>query len=217
MDIGLTLKEKRQELKLSIEEISANLLINIKFIEALENNKFSDMPTEVMLLGFLTNYSNYLGLNSNELISEYKKTYTRDIQSQITDVRLKDIPLPNRQMFKINLKHIFVIFLVIVVFFGIYEIVSFVMHPKTEEVKITETVIKKNVLEIKTTEDVWVRVIDGENPVFEGILSPNTIKTFESPEQFRIRIGNMLGISVTLNGNPVELPKSKLVGEIKLP
>src|SRR3989339_159428 len=120
-------------------------------------------------------------------------------------------------MFKINLKHIFVIFLVIVVFFGIYEIVSFVMHPKTEEVKITETVIKKNVLEIKTTEDVWVRVIDGENPVFEGILSPNTIKTFESPEQFRIRIGNMLGISVTLNGNPVELPKSKLVGEIKLP
>ncbi|HAM39473.1 MAG: hypothetical protein A2474_00215 [Elusimicrobia bacterium RIFOXYC2_FULL_34_12] len=220
MDIGLTLKQKRQELGISFDEISAKTLINTKYLDALENNRYSDIPTEVMLLGFLSNYSTYLGLNANELITEYKKEHPANVRTQITQIKLKDVPIPNKQMFKINIKYIIIIISVLLLFYGIYSLIHLGSEQKTEEVKISSTgeqAINKNILEVRTTEDVWVRIKEGENPIFEGILPPNTIKAFESTDEFKIRIGNMMGITLIFNGNPVELTKSKLVGEIKLP
>ncbi|MDO8734243.1 MAG: DUF4115 domain-containing protein, partial [Elusimicrobiota bacterium] len=102
--------------------------------------------------------------------------------------------------------------------FGLIKVISnIVKSDKVSETTSENLAIKKNHLEIQTTDSVWIRIKEGENPIFEGIIPPNTIKTFESAEQFSLRIGNLSGIAVSLNGTPVELPKGKLVGEIKLP
>ena len=69
MDIGSKLREKRQDLGLSVEDVSARTLINIKYLNAIEENKFSEIPAEVMTLGFLRNYSVVLGLNPDEIVS----------------------------------------------------------------------------------------------------------------------------------------------------
>ncbi len=215
MDIGSKLKEKRQDLGLSVEDISARTLISVKYLQAIEENKFSEIPADVMTLGFIKNYSVALGLNPDEIISEYKKS--NPIQfPKITTVRIKNGPVKKN----INIKIVPVLITVVVALFifGLIKIVSNIAKSdKISETISVQQAVKKNHLEIQTTDNVWIRIKEGENPIFEGIIPPNTIKTFESAEQFSLRIGNLLGLTVSLNGTPVELPKGKLVGEIKLP
>ncbi|MEW6556260.1 MAG: RodZ domain-containing protein [Elusimicrobiota bacterium] len=214
MDIGAKLREKRQDLGLSVEDISAKTLISIKYLQALEENRFSDIPTEVMITGFLRNYSSILELKPDELVAEYKKSNTKKIPVPITTIKIKDAP--SRKIFKIKIVPAVITICSIMLMFGIIKIISvFIKSPKTEVT--AQQPVKKNLLEIQTTENVWIRIKEGENPIFEGILPPNTVKTFESTEQFSLRIGNLSGLTVSLNGMPVELPKGKLVGEIKLP
>lgn len=215
MDIGSKLREKRQDLGLTVENVSDRILINIKYLNAIEENKFSEIPAEVMTLGFIRNYSTVLGLNPDEIISEYKKSNLIQFP-KITTVRIKSGPV------KKNIPNKIVPVLITaagaLLILGLIIIISNI----TKSDKISETTsgnlaIKKNHLEIQTTDSVWIRIKEGENPIFEGIIPPNTIKTFESTEQFSLRIGNLSGIAVSLNGTTVELPKGKLVGEIKLP
>lgn len=215
MDIGSKLREKRQDLGLSVEDVSARTLINIKYLQAIEENKFSEIPAEVMTLGFLRNYSTVLGLNPDEIVSEYKKSNFIQFP-KITTVRITSGPVKKN----INIKIIPVLITVVgaLLIFSLIKIISnIVKSDKGSEMTSEKLAIKKNHLEIQTTDSVWIRIKEGENPIFEGIIPPNTIKTFESVEQFSLRIGNLSGIAVSLNGTPVELPKGKLVGEIKLP
>lgn len=216
MDIGSKLREKRQDMGLSVEDVSARTLINPNYINAIEENKFSVIPAEVMTLGFLRNYSIVLGLNPDEVISEYKKSNTSRLYPKITTVRLQDVPV--KKTIKLKIIPLLVILLGIVFLTGLIKIISTASRAgQTAETGREEQKIKKNHLEIQTTDNVWIRLKEGENPVFEGIIAPNTIKTFDSAEQFSLRIGNLTGLTVSINGAPVELPKGKLVGEIKLP
>ncbi|MDO8734704.1 MAG: helix-turn-helix domain-containing protein, partial [Elusimicrobiota bacterium] len=92
MDIGSKLREKRQDLGLSVEDVSSRTLINIKYLQAIEENKFSEIPAEVMTMGFIRNYSTVLGLNPDEIISEYKKSNLIQFP-KITTVRIKSGPV----------------------------------------------------------------------------------------------------------------------------
>ncbi|MDD5687673.1 MAG: DUF4115 domain-containing protein [Elusimicrobia bacterium] len=214
MDIGSKFKEQREKLGLSLEEISAKTLINVKYLKAIEENRFADIPTEVMKLGFFSNYSNTLGLNTDEIIAEYKKNNPSKEQTSITSVKVNCASHSRRFKFKVAPAFILVFSLVFI--YGFFKIIyPLLKSEKTETVE--QQAVKKNQLEIRTSENVWIRVRDGENPVFEGIMPPNTVKIFESSERFSLRIGNMVGIAVFFNGAPVELSKDKLIGEIKLP
>jgi len=215
MDIGSKLREKRQDLGLSVEDVSYRTLINVKYLNAIEENKFSEIPAETMALGFISNYSAILGLNPDEIICEYKKSNLINFP-KITTVRIKSAPVKKN----INIKIIPALTLLTgaVLIFGLITMISnIIKSDKISETTSEKPAIQKNHLELQTTDNVWIRIKEGENPIFEGIIPPNTIKTFESAEQFSLRIGNLSGITVSMNGTPVELPKGKLVGEIKLP
>lgn len=214
MDIGSKLKEKRQDMGLSLEDVSSKTLISIKYLDAIENSRFSEIPAEVMLTGFLQNYSNLLGINPEEIIAEYKKTHRPGTLPPIIKLRLKD--MPHKKIFKIKIWQILLFLFIVFSLIGIFKISSLLLKSKTEKIK-TGQEVKKNLLELRTTENVWIRIKTGGTPIFEGILPPNTTKTFESTEEFRLRIGNRAGITVFLNGKPVKLSKDKLAGEIKLP
>jgi len=216
MDIGSKLREKRQDLGLSADDVSARTLINIKYINALEENRFSDIPAEAIVLGFLRNYSVILGLNPDEVTAEYKKINPVNLYPKIT--RIKIAASPSKKTVNIKIVTVLIALLGFAFLLGLIEIISNIAKSGSgSETASARQTVKKNHLEIQTTDNVWIRIRDGENPTFEGIIPPNTIKVFDSAEQFSLRIGNLSGLTVTFNGAPVELPKGKLVGEIKIP
>ena len=70
--IGDKLRQKREELSLSIDQVARDTNIAKAYLVALENEKFEEFPGETYLVGFLRNYSEYLGLNAEDVISLYK-------------------------------------------------------------------------------------------------------------------------------------------------
>lgn len=72
LSIGEKLKLAREELGVDLREVQNNLKIRIRYLEALEKDNFDIIPGEAYIKAFIKSYANYLNLDSNELIKEYK-------------------------------------------------------------------------------------------------------------------------------------------------
>ncbi len=57
---------------LSIEDVAATLRIRDGFIEAMEEDRFDDLPGSAYISGFLRTYANYLGLDGDQLVAWFK-------------------------------------------------------------------------------------------------------------------------------------------------
>lgn len=77
MTIGEKLKEARHKKGLSLKEIQAELKIRTAYLEAMENDRFEDIPGETYQRAFLRTYASYLGLDADSIIEEYNTIYTR--------------------------------------------------------------------------------------------------------------------------------------------
>ncbi|MFH1541045.1 MAG: RodZ domain-containing protein [Elusimicrobiota bacterium] len=218
MDIGSKLKEKRQDLGLSLDDISVKTLINVKYLNAIEENGFSDIPTAVMVFGFLRNYSVVLGLNSDEIIAEYKKSNPVQFP-KVNVTRVGSIPITKTKTTKTaKITSVLIIAIGVIIAISLVKIISTIVKSnKTSKPIAVQQTVKKNCLEIQTSENVWIRIKEDGNPIFEGIVPSNTKKIFESTGQFNLRIGNIPGVIISLNGVPIELPTQKLITDINLP
>jgi cytoskeletal protein RodZ len=69
---GELLKKAREEKDITFEKIERDTSITIRYLQALENEDVDVFPGEPYLIGFLRNYADYLGLDSQQLVSFYK-------------------------------------------------------------------------------------------------------------------------------------------------
>lgn len=68
---GAILREAREQKGLTVSQVAKATSISDAYIKALEEEEVRAFPGEPYLVGFLRNYSNYLGTNSEELIRYY--------------------------------------------------------------------------------------------------------------------------------------------------
>src|SRR5579875_1979292 len=68
--VGERLRRARQALGWSLQAVAANTRIPERHLDALESDRFGDLPGPVYAKGFLRNYATYLGLSPDELIQE---------------------------------------------------------------------------------------------------------------------------------------------------
>ena len=81
-DIGLKLKEKREENGVSIEEAAEDLKVRPKQILSLEEGKKGDFKDVVFLKYLIRDYSKYLGLDSEKMVDEFNE-FLFDFTSRI--------------------------------------------------------------------------------------------------------------------------------------
>ena len=67
--IGSTLKQRREARHLSIAQVAEQTRIRPHYLQALENDDLSAIPSMAQARGFLRNYSEFLGLNLDDLSS----------------------------------------------------------------------------------------------------------------------------------------------------
>ena len=66
--IGEDLRAAREARGVSLEDVQRELHIRERYLQALENDAFEDLPGDVYTRGFLRSYARYLGLDPAELI-----------------------------------------------------------------------------------------------------------------------------------------------------
>ena len=72
-EVGEKLKKEREKNNYSLIQISEELRIQPRFLAAIEEGNFSDLPDSSVFFAFLRSYAKFLELNSEELVSQCKK------------------------------------------------------------------------------------------------------------------------------------------------
>jgi len=133
-DIGLKLKEKREENGVSIEEVAEDLKMRPSQIISLEEGKKEDFKDVVFLKYFIRDYAKYLGLNGEELVDEFNEflfDFTSKIpleeieKAKLNNVNKKEVMSPytsvesNKKGLKILIITVSVILLLVIGYFVI--------------------------------------------------------------------------------------------------
>jgi cytoskeletal protein RodZ len=87
--IAKELRRARLAKKISLEDASKQLKMNISYLRALETGDFEALPTGVYRHNFLREYANFLGLSSNDLISLFVEDKTRLSSHSESDLFVK--------------------------------------------------------------------------------------------------------------------------------
>jgi len=81
-EIGLKLKEKREENGVSIEEAAEDLKVRPSQIMSLEEGKKEDFKDVLFLKYFIRDYAKYLGLDGEKILDEFNE-FVFDFTSKI--------------------------------------------------------------------------------------------------------------------------------------
>ena len=66
-NFGSYLKHERELRGVSLEEISGATNIHIRYLQALEDNKFDEIPGEVFIKGYIRSYAINIGADVEEM------------------------------------------------------------------------------------------------------------------------------------------------------
>jgi cytoskeleton protein RodZ len=72
LTIGQKLKRAREHQHLTLDKASDSTRIRVQYLQALESDDLSAMPSPVQARGFLRNYAEYLGLDIDQLLDELR-------------------------------------------------------------------------------------------------------------------------------------------------
>jgi cytoskeletal protein RodZ len=86
--LGFKLKTAREAKGYSIEQVCRDTNIASRYIDGLEKEDFSIFPGEPYLLGFLRNYGEYLGLEVEGLLANYRA------------LKIQEVPVPVEQLLR---------------------------------------------------------------------------------------------------------------------
>jgi cytoskeleton protein RodZ len=68
---GEKLKQERERRKITLEQISVSTKIGTRMLQALEEDKFNQLPGGIFNKGFVRAYSRFVGLDEDQTVAEY--------------------------------------------------------------------------------------------------------------------------------------------------
>ena len=105
--VGDFLKDARIRKGLSINEVAQGTGIRTQYLEALENGEYSKIPGDVFIKGFIRNYGNFLAVDGNALVEEYKNqssNMTGEKKENNISKRVKEVFAGSTEDKKVNKK-----------------------------------------------------------------------------------------------------------------
>jgi cytoskeleton protein RodZ len=97
-EIGNTLREARVRRTLTLQQVEEDTKIRVKYVQAMENEDFDLMPGATYVKGFLRTYSEYLALDPEVMLDEYRSrgVKTAEIQEPFGGVSMLGAPHRHR-------------------------------------------------------------------------------------------------------------------------
>lgn len=81
--IGQRLKAEREEHHLTLEKVFEATRIRVQYLQALEADDLSVMPSPVQARGYLRNYAEYLGLDVDQILNELRASHAQPAPTEV--------------------------------------------------------------------------------------------------------------------------------------
>jgi cytoskeletal protein RodZ len=225
--VGQTLKEARTERGIVLSEVERVTKIRVKFLRAMEEDRWEELPAPAYARGFLEIYARYLDLDGEALLERYKETVeSADSAEPIPSGVVQ--PGQLRRSGSIRPKKpiaILVAGLVTLVALGL--VIAAALGGSSDGGKTKGQSGAKSVgtgtttgttgttaaqpsqasVELRATADVWVCLVDdrGRALVDGETLTPDEVRgPFDAPA-FNVTFGNG-SVDLTVDGQPAKVP-----------
>jgi cytoskeletal protein RodZ len=188
-DIGNFLRERREARGISLIEAEKDLKIRKKYLQALEEGNIDAIPGKTYLIGYLRNYSKYLGIdeeNINQIIQTYKnlekqKTGLEETKEDKIYLKARDRSIFEKKRFFFPIKYVYLTSFVLIIFIGLFllnrslrEAQDFPV-PSPEIVNETDIIIEEKSGAISTLTEEFIEseaeAIIAEYPTEDSVLA----------------------------------------------
>lgn len=127
-DIGNFLRERREARGISLIEVEKDIKIRKKYLQALEEGNMDIISGKTYLMGYLRNYSKYLGIdeeNINQIIQTYNNLEKQKASLEKTKekniyLKTKDRSLFEKKRFFLPIKYVYLASFVLIIFIGLF-------------------------------------------------------------------------------------------------
>lgn len=75
--VGARLKSARKKKKLTLETAEESTKVRAKYLQAIENDDWREFPSRIYVLGFVRRYAEFLELDSDKILQEFKTEFGR--------------------------------------------------------------------------------------------------------------------------------------------
>jgi cytoskeleton protein RodZ len=224
-EIGNTLREARVRRSITLQQVEEDTKIRVKYIQAMENEDFEVMPGATFVKGFLRTYSEYLSLDADVMLDEYRSrgVKTTEIQEPFGGVSMLGAPHGHRGRNTIVIVAVVCLLVLGVIWIlgrggdtpqstqpGALGITSPSPSPsasRTAKPQKTTTPVAKGALRIiATSGESWVEVRKNSSAgtvLFSGTLAKGKAKVFVSKVLW-LRLGNPSALLLRVEGRAVK-------------
>ncbi len=84
-NFGSYLKHERELRGVTLEAISGATKIHIRFLRALEDNNFEELPGEVFIRGYIRSYADTIGSDPEETLNVYEALVGNKVPGKTPD------------------------------------------------------------------------------------------------------------------------------------
>jgi len=235
--VGTTLKVAREGKGLSLQEVADVLFIRRRIIDAIEGGQWENLPHEVYVKGYVTQYAAFLGVESSvaaELAA--RRTVVSHAESAIEPAPRH----PEKSHWQIGRRLIGSVAVVVIAGgFLVYQNMdnghSYVAPPQhkkafeaqpavmsyqtvatnayADEVQGEKIGLEAKKLMIACQQRTWVRIVIDGSERKEFTMNPEEVLVLDGREGFDLLIGNAGGIKLFYNGKDTGFEGSE--GEVK--
>ncbi len=228
--------------KIDINEVERRTKIRAKYLRALENEEWDLRPGEVYVKSFLRTYGDFLGLDSRQLLDDYKRRYERPSDQELRPItpRSRERDRERRRRGPLVPPWAVIGLVLVAVVVALYFVGrkpggspgSTATHSNSSNqrqhrhntsphraVAKTPTVPKKVKLQLVATGQVYVCLVDGAGkPLIPGVIfSPGQSIPTKTSSKLLLTLGNA-SVRMTVNGKPVAVtPSSSAIGYLLTP
>lgn len=231
---GERLRREREMRGVTIQEISTATRISTRFLEALENEQWDQLPGGVFNRGFIRSIARFLGLDEESLVAEYALGIKASPDARAPVVRHPaEIPRDWRPIAVAGV-------ICVALLAGIFALYHYgpilVSHLRARRHRVAHVAAQPAqsadlggtptavlpaptvplVLRIEMTRPATVRVRADGKVVFSGRLRRREIKTFEANQNFEIASSESAAVGIELNGQPVSSSASGKAASLTL-
>jgi cytoskeletal protein RodZ len=221
-EIGIQLRQLRQEHSISTEEIAAKTHIQLRLLQALEEGESDQLPEPIFIQGFIRRYAEALNLDGSTLAQTFPVN-----ELPINDkTSSKEVPQLAFTTFQPCLLYISTL-LVIGIASGLLYLLNrpYRVQPELQTANFPQPSVSPTPqasqsdfpiqVRVSLNDESWLRVTEDGKIQFEGILTKGTQKTWTAQKQLIIRAGNSGAVLLSFKGQePKTLGNPKEVKEV---
>jgi len=219
LSAGELLRQGRLKQRLSIAECAKRTHIAPRYLEALEDQRWEDLPSESHRLGFLRLYARFLGVPAEELIQLYHREKSdagagMPSPAEPAARRTEKIssgwyPSSWQQLLGFGL-------LLLLGCWIAYHALSRQLpevHPaawvrvRSHETRLVPShqAVAIQHIRLQASADSWLRVTQDQHLLYEGILPAGASEEWSGSGTFWFKIGNVKGVSLYWNDQLVDI------------